>query len=291
MTTKEKHETSSLSIIDAVEALSNIADLDLNREVGVVEPHDIIVQDKKVVYRTVHWLHRQDASETIGVVKDIFRVILKYLRNFYRKDYTHVTNPQTIEGIKTIMVLVGEAAKKLDKYTALFDKSKVKSVTELREYRKLQEFYLSRIARKIDEGTLGKWLLELTKRAWEQKTEVTLTAKKAMQTKHVFVDLDSVKKDTEYELFFLRKEDGTRFFSPRLIRNIKLVCDFGDYFKAPKKVEDPLEDMLIWQDRCYLSTAKEILSAIGNRLNRYFHETMKFKDRELVDILTRRSLP
>lgn len=287
MTTKDRHETSNLSIIDAVETLSNIADLDLNREVGIVQPHDITVQDKKIVYRTVHWLHRQDASETIVVVKDIFRVILKYLRNFYRKDYAHVTNPQTIEGIKTIMVLVGEAAKKLDKYSSHFDKATDKSVTELREYKQLQEFYLSRIARKIDEGTLGTWLLALTKRAWEQRTDVKLTTKKALQTKHVFVDLDSVKKDTEYELFFLRKEDGTRFYSPRLIRNIKLVCDFGDYFGKGKKEADPLEDILIWHDRCYLAAAKEILHAIENRLSRFFRESMRYKDRELVEYLNK----
>ena len=42
------------------------------------------------------------------------------------------------------MVLVGEAAKKLDKYIELFQKINVRSVTELREYKQLQEFYFSK---------------------------------------------------------------------------------------------------------------------------------------------------
>jgi hypothetical protein len=288
MLTKERNEISNVSLIDAVEALSQIADLNLDQEVGIIQPHQLVVQDKKVTYRTVHWLHRHDPGETIDIVKDIFKTILNYLRRFYREDYSLVGNTQTMEGVKTIMVLVGEAAKRLDKYTALFEKTKMKSVTELKEYKQLQEFYLTRIARKIDEGTLGKWLLALTKKAWMQRKIVEVPpANHTYQSKHVFVDLDSVKKDTEYELFFLRKEDGSRFYSPRLIRNIKLVCDFGDYFKNSKRAEDPLEDIVIWQDRCYMHAAKEIIQSMGNRLNRYFYESAKFKDRELVDLLNK----
>lgn len=287
MYTQEKHEISSLSILDAVEALANIADLDLNKNVAIIQPHDLTIQDVNVTYRTIHWLHHKEAPQTLVVIKDIFRVILNYLRNFYRKDYTYVSDPKTIEGVKTIMVLVGEAAKKLDKYSALFEKAQVKSITNLPEYKHLQEFYLSKIARKIDEGTLGKWMLELTKRAWNRSREIKLTAKQALQTKHVFVDLDSVKKDTEYELFFLRKEDATRFYSPRLIRNIKLVCDFGDYFGKPKVLNDPLEDVVLWQDLCYLRAAKDILQAVENRMRRYYKEAMQFKDRELVEYMNK----
>jgi hypothetical protein len=287
MVTQEKHETSYLSIMDAVEALANIADLDLNRNIAIVQPHDITVQDINVTYKTIHWLHHKEAPETIVVIKEIFRAILNYLRNFYRKDYSYVTNSKAVEGIKTIMVLVGEAAKKLDKYSSLFERAHVKSVADLSEYKHLQEFYLSKIARKVDEGTLGKWLLELTKRAWNHSREVKLTSKRAMQTKHVFVDLDSVKKDTEYELFFLRKEDATRFYSPRLIRNIKLVCDFGDYFNKSKTGNDSLEDIALWQDRCYLIAAKDILKTVENRLRRYFKEAMPFKDKELIQNLNK----
>lgn len=272
---------SNISLIEAVETLSSIADLEVDRDIGVAEKHDIVVQDEKVTYRTVHWLQKKDAGETINGVREIFRVILNYLRNFYKNEYTYVTNEHAIEGIKTIMVLVGEAAKKLDKYTTLFQQNRAKSVTELKEYKKLQEFYFSKIARKIDEGILGKWILGLTQKLTPSESQMKLIGRKSNQTKHIFVDLESVKKDTEYELFCMRKEDGTRFFSPRLIRNIKLVSDFGVYF-GETIADDPLSSLEIWQDRCFNSAAKTLARAVRPQIEMFYHESMKFRDRELI---------
>lgn len=285
MNTRDKKGGGALTLVEAIETLSNIADLEFDREVGIAQKHDVIVQDKPLTYHTVHWLHHKDADITVNMVKDTFRVVLKYLRNFYSKEYGMITNEQTLEGIKTIMVLVGEAAKKLDKYTTLFNKTHANSVTELKEYKKLQEFYLSRIARKIDEGVLGKWILALSNKVYADRN-VKLAGRKSSQTKHVFVDLESVKKDTEYELFFLRKEDGTRFFSPRLIRNIKLVSDFGDYF-GEVKAEDPMVAINVWQDRVAQACAKNIIAAMRRYINRFYYETMHYKDHEFVEALNK----
>jgi|688.fasta_scaffold31213_3 hypothetical protein len=282
-----KHETSNISLIQAVETLSSIADMDVGHEVGIEQEHAFMVQDKRITYKTVHWINRKNAGETIELVKDIFKVILTYLRTFYNKEYRSVKDEQTIEGIKTIMVLVGEAAKKLDKFTSLFDKHNRQSVVQLKEYKQLQDFYLGKIARKIDEGLLGQWLLALTKRSLISKSSIKLSAEKPVETKHIFVDLDAVKKDSEYELFFLRKEDGTRFYNPRLIRNIKLVCDFGDYFGKTKKNINPVEDIEIWRDHCYHSYALSILHSLGNYLNRFYREALRFRDKEIVELLNK----
>lgn len=281
-----KHEMPQISLLEAVETLSSIADMDWEHELGITQEHDLIVQDKKITYKTIHWINKQNAGETIGLVKGLFKVILTYLRSFYNRE-SAVKDDQTIEGIKTIMVLVGEAAKKLDKYTSMFTKTKTKSVTELREYRQLQEFYQTRIARKVDDEFLGQWLFGLTKGAWGYKPRVKFTAKKAFETKHVFVDLDSVKRDSEYELFYLRKEDGSRFYNPRLIRNIKLICDFGDYFGGVKRDLHSIDDIEIWRDRNYHIAARSILNSLGNYLNRFYRDCLRFKDKEMVELLNK----
>lgn len=286
MTAKHKFPDPDISIIEAVETLSHIADIEFDADIGITEKHDLVVQGKEVTYRTVHWLHRQDPDETITLIKKTFRVVLKYLRNFYREDFRHIGNKQTLDGIKTIMVLVGEAAKKLDRYTTLFKDTKGKSVTDLREYKRLQEFYLSKIARKIDEGTLGKWILGLTKQALDKKEQVGEEVEKVTSTKYVFVDLESVKRDTEYELFLLRKEDGTRFYNPRLIRNIKLVCDFGDYFKGFKG-SDPFLGIQLWQDRVCQITASFMLQSISQYADRFYREAVRNQRRDLVPLLNK----
>lgn len=270
----------NLSIVEAVETLSSIADLEFDREIGIAQKHEIVLGNEKVAYKTVHWLHQEDASSTVNLVRETFRVILHYLRQFYRKEYGQVTDQKTLEGIKTIMVLVGEAAKKLDRYTQLFHQTQ--SVTDLKEYRQLQEFYRTKIARKVDEGVINKWILGLTLGKGKAGREITFRAasKKSDQlanTEHVFVDLETVKKDTEYELFFIRKEDGSRFFSPRLLRNIKLVCDFGSYFGERKEL-DPLEHVKQWHDRTLHTCAKEIMKSLGSRLDRLSKKLVKLKN-------------
>jgi len=286
MTLQDKqHEEKTLNIVEAVETLSSIADMNFDREIGVVQRHQLALDDEKLAYRTVHWLSEQDGMETIGMVRDVFRVVLDYLRNFYKDEYHAITDHHTMEGIKTIMVLVGEAAKKLDKYTKVFLKKDFKSVTTLKEYRDLQQFYQRRISKKVDEGQLGKWILGLSKKVKEAPQKEERMGRKPLKTKHVFVDLENVKKDNEYELFYIRKEDGSRYFSPRLIRNMKLVCDFGNYF-VDNEGDDPLFSLPIWKDRSAHRSAASILRSIGGRLDRFFRETAKYRTHELPALIS-----
>jgi len=279
-----KHKDEGLSIVEAIETLSSIAEMDFDKEMGVTEERDLNVQDTTVTYRTVHWLQSQSAAETLSIVKEIFCVLLDYLGTFYRDEYHAAMDKKKVEGIKAIMVLVGEAAKKLDRYTVLFLNKKAPSVTQLKEYRDLQRFYQNRISRKVDESLLGKWILGLAKQPLPKEKE--RTGKEKDETEHLFVDLESVKRDTEYELFFMRKKNGSRFFNPSLIRNMKLVSDFGDTldFKAKK---DPILDVEEWTDRCMHLSAQSILKSMGSRLEHFYHETAKYRGREFPGMVMR----
>jgi hypothetical protein len=284
MKTHDKKESGTLTLSEAMETLSSIAEMDFDYESEIAQNHNLIVKDKPLHHHIVHWLHNKDEEVTIDVVKSTFRVVLNYLRNYYEKEYNTKKNEQALEGIKTIMVLVGEAAKKLEKCTKTFNQVHNSSIMELKEYKKLQDFYLSHIARKIDEGMLGKWILALSNKI--PGKEITLIEKKEGQSKHVFVDLESVKKDLEYELFFMRKEDGTRFFNPRLIRNVKLVSDFGGYFGEVKDNE-PLTCIAVWQDRYAHMCAKNIVRSLQLHIDRFYRESAHYKDNQCVESLNK----
>lgn len=286
MDTRDKHEGSTLTIMEAVETLSSIADMNIDTVLNYVNHPELVDESQQGLDRIVQWLHPGDMGATVESVRETFRVILHYLRNFYRKESGYVTREETTEGIKTIMLLVGEAAKKLDKYTQLFLHRKTKSVTELKEYIRLQEFYLSRIAHKVDESTLGKWLIELTKRMMTSTIPLQFEAKQRSLTQHVFVDLEAVKKDSEYELFFIRKEDGTRFFSPRLIRNIKLVCDFGEYL-TKVKMDDPLESLKLWEDHKLHLASKQILASVAPLVKAFYSGSLRLHPGELCEALSK----
>lgn len=286
MNMRDKSEGSTLTMMEAVETLSAIADLEFGQEGS----EELPLQTMAVKHPAAKWLRVKDEDLTVEDIKETFRVVLNYLRHFYKKKSGYFADQSTVEGIKTIMVLVGEAASKLDKYTTLFHHTHGKSVTELKEYRQLQEFYLSRVARKIDAGLLGKWILAISQRSFREAAQ---HKEKALQgivespaSKHVFVDLDSVKKDAEYELFFLRKEDGNHFFSPRLIRNITLVCDFGSSI-GEIKGEDPLFDVVLWQDKMLQTSARSILQNASGIINEFCKDVGRLKDYELVNILNK----
>jgi hypothetical protein len=274
---RNRRESYHPTVEEAVETLSNIASIDFDQEVAEVDPLNV---SDNPSYRAVQWLKGQDAESTVKTVRESFRVILNYLKNFYTREYHAVSSSQAIEGIKDIMVLVGEAAKKLDKYMVLAKQSEGKealTITQLKEYKKLQEFYLTRIARKVDESVLSNWIMGLSRQIFAAAdSNKPLQSLNEGPAKHIFIDLDSVKKDTEYELFFIRKEDGTHFFSPRLIRNMKLVSDFGNYLGEQN--DEVLESIDIWRMQALQLSANNILSSLGSTLDQFYHELKLAKD-------------
>lgn len=283
MKSKYKQEHSTLSVMDAIETLSTIADLDLE---GMTEEMQEIGEggssNKSVLAKRVRRV--QESLKGSGRIREIFGVILNYLRNFYKNEHGYLTDPQALEGIKGIMVVVSDSAKKLDRFASYYKTQQKGSVTQLKEYKQLNEFYHSRIARQVDEGMLGKWLLALSHRAIARQKELSednlnlnvTTLEEA--PRHLFVNLEAVKKDTEYELFFIRKEDGSHFFSPRLLRNMKLICDFS----GVEVNKDPLLEMNLWVDLQMHDVAKDILHDAHEIIDRFYHQAFKYRHRELV---------
>ena len=270
-------------LVDAVETLSEIADLNLENRVGLLLKQEA---QKIISYKTVDWLQEEDPEKAVEVVKETFKTVLKHLKNFYKGETFVLADQKTVEGIKNIMVLVGEAAKKIDSYQHLFLNPPFHSITTSKEYRQFQEFYQKKISRTIDQGVLGRWILAITKDVWERKSVAAKGQEPKPQVNHVFVDLDSVKKDTEYELFFIKKEDGSRFFSPRLIRNIKLISDFGSYL-GDKSEQDPFTDNGIWKDRLVHTYARQILVRMGAAIAEFYKETSRYREHELVGTLNK----
>lgn len=274
MKSKSKKDHSTASVMEAIETLSAIADFGAEPTAEIIqEAVKTAPQPKKE--RSIRWL--QDPKESNIFIKKVFATILNYLKNFYQAEHSYITDPKTLEGIKAIMVLVGDAAKKIDQ-TRGFEGKEKGSITQLKEYKQLKEFYKSRIAHQIDEGVLSKWVLGLSQ-GQPLVGKKQITAKALEETPHhLFVNLETVNKDTEYELFFIRKEDGSHFFSPRLLRNIKLICDFsgGDYAK------DPLVEMPVWVDFQLHNAARNILRINHEIIEMFYHDAFKFRHRELV---------
>jgi hypothetical protein len=212
-------------IIKAIETLTAIADLEVDSPIAVAETHQIEIQELPILYQTVHWLHQRNAEKILSVVRDTYRVILSHIKNFYLNEYGKLVTHKSVEGIRTIMVLVGEAAKKVDKYNKVFVGTNAKSICESKEFKDLVSFYQKKIAPIAAQETLSGWMLELPKKVIH---DVSLATVKNYN--QFLLDMDSLINDTDYDLFFLRKDNGNRFFDEKLIRNIKLLYDFDERY-------------------------------------------------------------
>ena len=276
---KPKEEGPGITLLEAIETLSDIAQLEVDNNISIAETGEVVIGQRNII----EWLNLQDEEETVENIRGIFSLILKYIQSVYsEREPQH--SEEVIEGIKTIMVLVGEAAKNLDKYTNLFRWTHENSITELAEYRNLQEFYQNRIAQKVDTRQLSRWIFGLAQQMPES-SDVQLQGRVKSKAEHVYVDLEAVKKDTEYELFSLRKEDGSRFFSPQLVRNMTLVSDFGSRIGSGVEVHEPAIPVRHWQDWRMRGSAKSIRESVGPMLERFYRETNSHKNHELVNHL------
>lgn len=284
MATKRKLE--ELSLIEAVEVLAKVADRKVNLEALTAYLVDLGLPIAKSSLGIE--MRKEDKSEEIlSNASKIFRVILHYVKNFYENEYPYMPSPRTSGAIKGIMVLVGEGAGRLDKYPAIAS-AKSKKVTESKEYKQLQEFYLKNIAHKINESEIDQWLLTLSQRVQDQQRTIKSQGLEGLaHAKHLYVDMESVKRDNEYELFMIRKEDGKRFFSPVLVRNLQLACDFEN--RITNAPEDALELDGKWLDRYYHVAGKQILKACSDVVDR-FHKVVDKKQAGELAVLLSKSL-
>lgn len=277
------------SIVEAVETLTSIADLELEGPVAIAERHEFELQELPIIYRTVHWLHRRNAEKVMYVVRDTFRTILHYLKHFYKAEYGKLVQHESVEGIKTIMVLVGEAAKKVDKYTRIFVGANISSVKDSKEFRDLWAFYQRKIAPIAAQESLSKWIHQLPLNVMENVAKappVIAAPQAAPSTEHFFIDLDAVKKDSEYELFLIRKEDGTRFFNPRLLRNIKLVSNFEEYFSGEGQYQS-LKELRVFRDLIARQIARNVVRQNWHLIDGFLKAAKKNYNNELVSLLYR----
>lgn len=269
------------AVIDAVETLNEIAEADFPYIVSFAQEDQIHDQNETIRSITSRWHKGDEEAET--AIQEIFRVILRYLHSLNRRKKKSIEDRKVMEGIKDIMAVVGEAAKKLDQCSTLFHETQSHHATGTREYRALQDFYWKNLQHRIEPEVLSRRIFESI-----QGVEKNQKRKKkiSLEDEHQIVDLETGKSDQHYELFFLRKENGSRFYSSSLLRNMQLVCDFGGRIGTATQLELP-STVYLWMDLLCHETAKNILDAIEYTQREYFEKTRAFAKQETVSAINK----
>lgn len=264
----------TLSIVDAIDNVTNMADLD----VVTIQEFKRSIEEGKEVYFFSRWLDLHNDEATIENIKATLRVIHEYLKESAKLDREKIKDDKTQKGIRAIMVLVDEAAHKIDRWTELFSHKTVeRSVKEFKEYQDLKEFYHKKLLKKIRSK-------EEEKDLWLDSLEEEMAALSSAEEKGL-KDLQTVKEDKEYELFLIKKEDGKPFFNRNLLRHIKLVHDF-DVVLFAEFSEDPFLQMQKIREKTALESAKELRLRIDNELKTFIKAYPYLKNSEFYTRLT-----
>lgn len=253
----KKKVLEDMTIMEAVDNLSSMAELDEKK----VSPEEI---------NPYRWLDPKNKEQTMTRVKGTFRVVHDYLKHIYSKDKKQLKDVEMQKGIQAIMVLAGEVAEKID---TCFKGIQDEKVSELKEYQNLHKFYFTKIVKRFQEVLESE---ELWKEEWESGEEDIRDIQRVG-----LKDLETVKRDRKYELFYIRNEDGKPYFNKNLIRHIKLVSDFDEVI-SDIEGDDPLLRIQLLQDKDAYETAREIRTNIESHLEEFYRNALKFKENQLI---------
>lgn len=250
-----------LSILDAVETLSAVAEVDVSAK----ETEAMAKEEESVLFET-HLIEPKQAIRNPEKVKESFKAVHEYLKNMVDENRALLKSDETQSGIKAIIQIAEEAAEKIQKYSSVF--KGVQGAVAIPEFDDLYDFYLSKIVRKVETvlAEEDKW-----KKTWEEEQVESDLERKSLK------DLETVRKDKCYELFFIRDEEGKAYFNKNLLRHISLVGSFDEFFVA-LETEDPILKVQLIHDHLSHMRAKQILSDLRPHTDAFFKKAFKYKE-------------
>lgn len=258
-----------LTLLEAVDDLAHMAEVDQS------PPQDGPTHDVEPV-QTLSWQDPEHFTYSKERAIAVFRSIINYLQSLFEEGRQELSDPEIQRGIQALMVLTSEAVQKMDGW--LKKSGKEESLTELAEYKELQQFYLTKIVQKF-EGIVESVEIpeELAKRAKTAAFEIKQPGLK---------DVGAVRSDKEYELFAIKKRDGTPFFSRGLLRHMYLVRQC-EALLPELAGEDPLVRMKGILDRDLHLSAKGILHLAAPYIESYYKDAMQHKSKGFVAALNK----
>jgi len=249
------------SIQEALDNLATIAGMDLEAPplIGLVKDRRIVTDKEDFGLAAVTWLS-EEPNVLLEVMDVTYRTIHNHLVSLSERSEMNWDDERALKGIAAMMSLVSESAEAFDRYMEFRLNRVGVSITERAEYQDLMYYYQHRFSKKL-----------------KSKQEEYETPEEAM------VDIEAVKRDRDYELFYLRKEDGGTYYNNDTIRNLKLSVDFS--VEDSGLEEDPLLKIRTMQDRDLQASAGQILHSCHDLIEDFYKQSKKLENNQLSSFL------
>lgn len=258
---------SELSVMEAVDILSNMAEVDLKASIELED-----TENEEELPTEINWRSPKEALGNEAVVRETFRVLHRYFQNMVRNDRNILKDVEKMRGVQAIMLLAEEATQKMDKFAAIYP-DRFKAISKLKEYTDLQKYYRQQMLKQM---SMPPEEVE----DWENDFVSVESQKRGLQ------DIEAVRKDQYYELFFIKNENDKPYFNKSLLRHIRLIGNFDDLITKVEG-EDPLMQMRELLDRELHQGAKEALRLAAPYIDTFYTQGMKLKEKPFAGSLNK----
>jgi len=250
----QKH-TETINFQIALDNLATIAaiDLEMPPPLGILKKNQLVTSEETLSEGGVQWLSGEGAEPILEILDLSYRAILEEFCKLEELEW------EQREKFSAAMALVGESAKILNRYLEYRCGRPLElKIEERASYKALQEFY----------------------REHFQGEEAPFSPPAGTG----FKDFEAVKRDQEYELFYIRNEEGEPYFDAEMLRNIKLTVDFQSDEETFE--EDPLLKVRAMQDRDLHAAASQILHLCDPLIVDFYRTYKKAMESDLAKNLS-----
>lgn len=257
-----------ISIIEAIDILSSLSEVDKKISFSLE-----LEEDKEALH-PARWLDEDRISENEELVKEAFDAVGHYFDQMYTKYQGHFADLQVKKGIEAVVFILQEAKEKIIEFTGLFKRGfSVKDLFELKEYREMMEH----LERQIIPGLPG-----IEKKMRKRKGEEVFEEEGVEE--EAFEDLDEIKNDLRYELFYLKKENGKPFYDQECMRRLQLLYDF----EKGEALHDPmLSNLRLLEAKDFQKRAVAILVGTDSLVRDFYKLAFKEKNNTWASSLSK----
>ncbi len=247
----------SIPFKDAMDNLANLATLDLNGlpRIGIVAKHKIVTDEQEFPEVEVLWLSAEGSEPLLEVLDMTLASVHEHLKRLVKEmDWEDSKSRHALE---SMMALCGESAQRLEKYVEIRLGKKI-SLMNRPSMIALQDDY-SHFTSKIKQD-------------------------EPQDSTDQLQNLETVRRDRDYELFYIRKEDGAPYFSTDLLRHMRLISDFetdGESFE-----EDPLLQVRTMMDRDLQASSQQMLKACHYLVTDFYKVYKRLANNDLAGSLS-----
>ena len=270
-----------LPLQEAMDNLATIAEIDMSHPplLGVVHETKLVTDTSELSVGAIQWLSSEGEEPILEILDRTYKTIYHHLLSLYQNPETDWTSKKFENGIAATMSLVGESATKIERYLAFREGERErvgKKIMDREEFKTLQQFYVDKFRKKFADQVEGDiaWSQE-----WEENEVESLKMMSGLK------DFETVRRDEQYELFYIRNEELDPYFNNALLRNIRLTADLEMLQQSFE--EDPLLKVRSIQDRDLQASSNQILGESHSLIQEFFHRSSEWSQWEMGKLLSK----